>query len=332
MQGCMISVSVGAAGYITAQGRSSLDDPIGFVLIGAVDCSLHDSGDSRVAYTVSVTQTGEGNFQTIQAAIDSIPEKVTIPLDKPCILLEGDGRRWTAITWDDHDQTNSSATFTSYPDNFVARDITFMNTYNHKAIIINDNSRTPAVSARIYGDKSSFHNCAFIGLQDTLWDATGRHYFNSCYIEGAVDFIFGSGQSIYENCEINVTAALLEPYVRGYITAQGRNSEDDPSGFVFRLGIIHGSGQAYLGRAYGAYSRVIFYGTTLSGVVASEGWDAWHYSGHEGNVLYAEASCNGAGANISQRVEWEKQLNLSELTELTSLSFIDQDGWLAKQP
>lgn len=56
----------------------------------------------------------------------------------------------------------------------------------------------PALAARIYGDKSAFFGCGFIGLQDTLFDVQGRHYFKTCYIEGAIDFIFGSGQSFYE--------------------------------------------------------------------------------------------------------------------------------------
>lgn len=56
----------------------------------------------------------------------------------------------------------------------------------------------PAVAARIYGDKSSFYDCGFVGYQDTLWDVEGRHHFKNCFIEGAVDFIFGNGQSYYE--------------------------------------------------------------------------------------------------------------------------------------
>jgi pectin methylesterase-like acyl-CoA thioesterase len=55
-----------------------------------------------------------------------------------------------------------------------------------------------ALAARIYGDKSSFFECGFMGFQDTLWDVSGRHYFKNCYIEGGVDFIWGNGQSIYE--------------------------------------------------------------------------------------------------------------------------------------
>lgn len=62
----------------------------------------------------------------------------------------------------------------------------------------NKNPITQAVAAMISGDKCVFYRCAFIGLQDTLWDVSGRHYFKFCVIKGGIDFIFGSGQSIYE--------------------------------------------------------------------------------------------------------------------------------------
>lgn len=62
----------------------------------------------------------------------------------------------------------------------------------------NSNPRKQAVAAMISGDKASFYNCGFYGIQDTLWDVEGRHYFKNCFIQGAVDFIFGAGQSLYE--------------------------------------------------------------------------------------------------------------------------------------
>ena len=72
------------------------------------------------------------------------------------------------------------------------------NFYNTVLEATGSQERTPALAIRIYGDKSAFHECGFIGFQDTVWDVKGRHYFNSCYIEGAVDFIWGGGQSFYE--------------------------------------------------------------------------------------------------------------------------------------
>lgn len=62
----------------------------------------------------------------------------------------------------------------------------------------NEFNYTPALAARIYGDKSAFYHCAFVGLQDTLWDVSGRYYYNNCYFEGLVDFIFGDARSIYQ--------------------------------------------------------------------------------------------------------------------------------------
>ena len=67
----------------------------------------------------------------------------------------------------------------------------------------------------------------------------------------------------------------------GYITAQSRRSPTDQGGFVFRRGFVTGNGKVMLGRAYGPYSRVIFWGTDLSSVVLPQGWDAWTYRGQE---------------------------------------------------
>jgi len=54
------------------------------------------------------------------------------------------------------------------------------------------------VAFRAIADKQAFFYCGFEGYQDTLWDSTGRHYYKSCFIEGAIDFIWGAGASYYE--------------------------------------------------------------------------------------------------------------------------------------
>ncbi|KAK9292728.1 hypothetical protein L1049_020707 [Liquidambar formosana] len=265
----------------------------------AIECKLNNKDVSKVVYTITVDQSGHGNFTKIQDAISSIPsgndqwiriharqgiylEKVFIPHDKPCILLEGESRKLTTITWSEHERTDTSATFSSFPDNFVAKSITFQQDYDEQITRVDAEKQiTPAVAARIYGDKSAFYQCGFIGFQDTLWDVEKRHYFQSCYIEGAVDFIFGGGQSFYENCLINVTTGLLPPQVSaGYLTAQGRQSSIDPSGFVFKKCTIFGTGRVFLGRAYGPYSRVIFDQAALNTDVAPQGWYAWMYPSH----------------------------------------------------
>lgn len=54
-----------------------------------------------------------------------------------------------------------------------------------------------AVALRISGTKAAFYNCKIIGFQDTLCDDRGNHFFKDCHIQGTVDFIFGSGKSLY---------------------------------------------------------------------------------------------------------------------------------------
>ncbi|KAL9309914.1 putative pectinesterase [Arabidopsis thaliana] len=141
-----------------------------------------------------------------------------------------------------------------------------------------------APSVILAADKAWFYGCSFISVQDTVADLLGRHCFQNCNIVGAIDFIWGGGQSIYQNCVINVKAVTSKRMMKkggmleGFITAQGRESEEDKSGFVFKHCVIQGDGKAYLGRAYRNYSRVVFYETTMSNVVVRKGWDAWEYS------------------------------------------------------
>ncbi|KAI3417317.1 Pectinesterase [Psidium guajava] len=311
----------------------------------AVEC-----GNDGLTHAITVDQRGSGQFTSVQAAINSVPsgndkwfsirikpgtykEMVTIPQDKPCIFLRGESRESTIIAFDSHEQTDTSATFTSSPDHIAVQGITFKNSYNRYWFNAKDPPMVQALAARIYGDKCVFLDCGFLGVQDTLWDVKGRHYYHSCYIEGAIDFIFGRGQSIFKDCTMNVTANSPPYYVRNsWVTAQGRESPDDPSGFVFEGGAVLGPGPFLLGRAYGPYSRVIFHKTWLSPGVAPHGWDPWHFRGRENNTMYAEVDCEGRGSDTSKRVRWKKHLDKTQLRYFSRSFFLDQEGWLVKTP
>ncbi|XP_022949036.1 putative pectinesterase 52 [Cucurbita moschata] len=191
----------------------------------------------------------------------------------------------------------------------------------------------PAVAALIEGDKGIFHKCGFVGLQDTLWDGNGRHRYTECYIEGVTDVISGAGQSIYENCEINIPVDLYAPVIgHGYITAQGKEDSSQTNGFVFIGCSVIGSGTVYLGRAYRPFSTVIYYSSFLSACINPAGWDPWEQVGHEASLTYAETRCVGPGADTSKRVSWLQNLSIDEIRHFTSISFIDQEGWTLKLP
>ncbi|CAI9762780.1 unnamed protein product [Fraxinus pennsylvanica] len=320
-----------------------------FIVLSGTDAKFHrhPRRKSVVYRTIFVDPSGKGNFTSIQSAIDSVPsnnnkwiciyikagvysEEVKISYDKPFIFLKGEGKWKTYVVSDNYGSIETSATFTSDADNIIVKSVTFINSYNNPSWSSGNPMRT-AVAAKISGDKSSFYRCGFLGLQDTLWDVQGRHYFKLCSIQGAVDFIFGSGQSIYERCTISVIASVLNG-ITGFITAQSRKSPYETNGFVFKDCNIVGNGKTFLGRAWRDYSRVVFYNTTMSDVVVPEGWGPWVVpSGHEYQLTFAEYECRGVGANTAGRVKWANKLSVNELTQLTSMSFIDEEGWMSKQ-
>ncbi|PON92506.1 Pectinesterase, Tyr active site [Trema orientale] len=307
----------------------------------------HDLDNRSGGYRrIIVDQSGHGDFMTIQSAIDSVPsfnkywvyiivragiywEKIVIPYNKPFIILKGEGDGKTQVVWGDHESVAQSPTFTSSADNTIVQMIGFTNSYNHPA---NNNPRVPAVAAMVSGDRTRFYKCGFYGLQDTLWDDRGRHYYESCTIEGAVDFIFGSGQSIFEGCFISVIGGDLGPGFVGFITAQGRAYNNEANGFVFKNCQVYGTGSVFLGRPWRPYSRVLFYGSNFSNVIVPQGWNAWQSIGYEGQLTFAEDSCYGPGSDTSQRVGWEKKLSKDAVEQLISLSYIDKEQWLEHQP
>ncbi|KAJ8769874.1 hypothetical protein K2173_008956 [Erythroxylum novogranatense] len=307
----------------------------------ALTCRLTPSNPYLVAHTITVDKSGKGKFSSVQSAIDSIPvenaewiriqippgtynEHISIPPSKPCIFLDGAGRSSTIIQWEDNQATT---TFYSYADNLVVKGITVKNNYN----VLSVRERKPAFAVDVNGDKNVFYSCGFVGVQDTLFDHMGRHYFVNCYIEGAVDFICGFGKSIYQRCTINYNGKYI-PGLEGYITAQKKDSPNQSGGFVFKSCRFHGTGNAYLGRAWGPYSTVIIANSKLWGGVVPLGWNAGHFSGHEATFMFAEAGNSGPGAVTSNRVRWSQKLNPVQLKRYTDISFINFDGWLAKIP
>ncbi|KAJ9561305.1 hypothetical protein OSB04_006465 [Centaurea solstitialis] len=297
---------------------------------------------------VVVDKSGGGNYTTIQAAIDAIPsnnmqwicvyvkigiynEQIKIPNNKPMIYLKGDGKRKTYVVWSSHRSIETDATFISEADDVVVKSITFINSYNYP-LASNGNPIAPALAAKISGDKSAFYRCGFMGVQDTLWDVSGRHYFKLCSIRGAVDFIMGSGQSIYERCTLSVIAGFLTPQP-GFITAQSRDDPSETNGFVFKDCNVIGNGTTYLGRPWRGHARVLFYNSTLSDIIVPQGWLHGDFDGStvRDDLVFAEDSCRGGGSGTSGRAGWERQLSKEEVWRLTSISYIDEEGWIRDQ-
>jgi pectinesterase len=151
----------------------------------------------------------------------------------------------------------------------------------------------------------------------------GRQYFEDCYIEGHVDFIFGAATAFFERCHIR---ALKD----GYLTAAS-TPHDQSFGFVFRDCKVTGASpevKTYLGRPWRAHSAATFVNTEMSEVVRPEGWHNWNFPEREKTARYAEYGSRGAGANPSARVAWARRLTKAEAAAITPRKVLaGADGW-----
>ncbi|XP_045795519.1 probable pectinesterase 8 [Trifolium pratense] len=296
-----------------------------------------------------VDRKGCCNFTTVQQAVNAVPdfslkrtiiwinsgiyyEKVLVPKTKPNITFQGQSYTSTAIAWNDTAKS-ANGTFYSgsvqvFASNFIAKNISFMNL----APMPSPGAEgAQAVAMRISGDQAEFRGCGFFGAQDTLHDDKGRHYFKDCYIQGSIDFIFGNARSLYENCQLVSIANPVPPgqkNINGAITAHGRVSMDENTGYVFVNSTIGGNGRIWLGRAWRPYSRVIFAFTTMSDIIAPEGWNDFNDPTRDQTIFYGEYNCSGPGASVNMRAPYVQRLNDTQAFQFLNTSFIDGDLWL----
>ena len=209
--------------------------------------------------------------------------------------------------------TSGSASFFIDGDDFTAENITFQNTAGPVG---------QAVAARISGDRATFINCRFLGFQDTLYTygANSRQYYLKCYIEGTVDFIFGSSTALFDSCTISGKLG-------GYYTAAS-TPEGKKFGYVFRYCTITGdapSGSFYLGRPWRPFAKTVFMFCNLGVQVIAEGWDNWGKVSNEQTSFYAEYKNVGDVAKVDSRVPWSHQLSPDEAKEYTTTNILS--GW-----
>lgn len=297
---------------------------------------------------IVVDQHGKGHSKTVQGAVDMVPnhntqrvkiyiypgiyrEKVLVASTKPYISFIG-RRNQTAgavITWNSKSSdrgpngqtlgTYGSATVGIESDYFCATEVTFENS----VVAAAGGYGMQGVALRVNSNRAMFYRVKIKGTQDTLLDNTGTHYFYKCYIQGKVDFIFGSAKSLYEKCRLE---SIAENY--GAIAAHHRDSPRQDTGFSFVGCRIRGTGNVYLGRAWGDYARIIYSNSYMEDIINPAGWSQWNHPEREKTAVFGEYQCQGRGADRRRRVPWSKSFSHEEARPFLDKSFIDGDQWL----
>ncbi len=331
-----------------------------FFLFACVALSL-----GRTEPDIVVSLDGRGDFKSIQAAIDAVPdnrdkrtiiflkkgfydeEKLIVPKNKRNILLLGEDRERTVIRYHVHncgceeavngmcppdsvkkwegDNIRTAATLTIKGEGFRAENLTIENTAGPTG---------QAQAITVQADKTVFRNCDLKSYQDSiyLWSAGCRTYFKNCLVVGRTDYIYGAGIGYFDECEIRSWGG-------GWITAPA-TPKDQEYGFVFyRCDITYDDhsprdgddGRPFrMGRPWHEYPKVAWIECEMSGMLHPEGWgDTWRmdYSATSQDLHLYEYGNKGRGADMDGRAEWAglRELTKSEAQDYTVRKVLSGD-------
>lgn len=306
--------------------------------------SKDSSGDFKTIKE-AINSIAKDNRNEVKIFIKNGIYKEKLNIESDCITLIGEDAIKTVITFNDYAKKKFSngefyRTFNSYTvfvqgNNFTASNLTIENSSGSGDDI------GQAVALYVEGDSAKFKNCRLIGCQDTLFTGplpespiegndfggpmegkpriVGRHYYEECYIEGDVDFIFGSAIAVFNKCEI--FSKDRNKKINGYITAAStpRNNE---FGYVFidcRLTGSAAKDSVYLGRPWRDYAKTVFINCYLGSHIKKEGWHSWNKELATKEAYYGEYRSYGPGVDDSNREKWSHILNEKEIEKYINL-------------
>lgn len=297
--------------------------------------------------TITVDRHGNGDFRTVTEAVLAVPdygeertvirirngeyfEKLVIPAAKTKLSLIGESRDGTVLVYDDSVSRRKpdgekmsvydTPSVTVLAADFHAERLTFANTASVRE------PQGQAVALQAGGDRAVFRNVAVRGHQDALYTpGNGRQLYDGCYIEGTVDFIFGSATAVFRRCEIH----SIDRH-NGYVTAPS-TAPEQPYGYVFlecRLTTSAPPATVYLGRPWRPYGSALFVDTWMDRHIRPEGWDNWRDPARERTARFGESGSRGPGAEGARRVGWAKRLAGEEVSRLTVERILGgSDNW-----
>ena len=280
--------------------------------------------------------------------------KERLEIRVPHLTLIGEDAKLTKISMGyyaraPHDDGMKRGTFRSYTVLVDAGDVTFRNlTLENTAGTGPDIGQGLALYAD--GDRLVFENCRFLGCTDTLFTGplppkvikkdgfigpkefspriNGRQWYYRCYIEGDVDFIFGSATAFFEECEIYSKNRGMD--LNGFTTAAS-TAEGQEYGYVFdrcRFTGDCGPKSVYLGRPWRNFAKTVILRSYLGAHIFDEGWDDWSKPEAHGTIYYGEFENYGPGASMDKRPDYVKRLTAEEAEHFNKDAVLaGQDGW-----
>ena len=301
------------------------------------------AGPAADAPRLVVAADGSGDFCTVQGAVDFVPagntqpreifirtgvyEEIVFVTNKNQLKFRGEDRARTVIQYTNNENFNYRTlgrnvyrqTFGVSADDFTLENLTVRNTTPKRG--------SQAEALRIDGRRCVVRNVDFYSFQDTL-KLSGTVFVSGCYIEGDVDFIWGTGTCFFTNCEIKCVN-------NGACITQIRNTATNFGDVFVDCRLTHAPGvtNATLSRIEVSrfpYSHVAWINCAMDSHIRPAGWQFTPGPNSPDNLRFWEyATTDLTGANrvdVSQRSPISRQLTPAEAAQMRDPKYV-LAGW-----
>lgn len=190
------------------------------------------------------------------------------------------------------------------------------------------------VALYVTADRFTATGCTFTSTQDTLFcaplpddlvlrydgflkdslryrEGQCRHFFKNCVISGTVDFIFGCGTALFQDCKI---VSRYDVRNVGYVAAPAHSLKQS-LGFVFyRCDFTSEASvddnSVYLARPWRDFGLCHFVECAYGRHIAADGFDKWNDTNRDKTARFYEYP------ELSSRVAWRRTLTQTQVDEL----------------
>lgn len=247
----------------------------------------------------------------------------------PYLTLTGAGRDRTCVVFDDHAHrmdkvgrplgTFRSFTLAVCAENVTLRDLTVTNDAGDPR----NNGQQVALS--VCADGFVMEDCGLVSTQDTLFlgplppDLQLRYAdilpealrrpgpcasrFIHCRVAGSVDFVFGGGNALFEDCEL---VSVPDGRSVGYVAAPSHDLSET-TGFTFRRCRFTAEpdvtpGSVYLARPWRDHGLSVFEDCSYGPHIRPAGFDKWGTTDRDKTARFYEKP------PVQGRVAWVRQI------------------------
>lgn len=304
------------------------------------------------AEKIIVNADGTGDFNTVQGAIDFVPDhnkkRVTIVVrkgiyqelvyfrNKENVTFLGDGREQTVVRYANNEVFNPhpvNLRTNELAGTFPSRRAAFAVDNSNGIQIINLTLETTAPGQSegllMTGQRNILQNVRVIGFGDAL-QVNGPAYIVDSIIEGAGDSILGRGPAFFEHCTLKSRSIFM--WIRNTAANHGN---------VFKDCTFTGTAEPTVfarspknGNSTYPDAEAVLLNCTLTGI-RPEGWGPADEGGKVHFWEYNSRNADGSPVDVSKRSPLSRQLDKVKdaklIADYSNPAFV-LDGWTPELP